>query len=60
MMRQPKPCPVCGGTDLHNDVGKYLHVFEARCGGCGGRVCYYDTKTQAITVWNRRTDNATT
>ena len=57
-MRQPKPCPVCGGTDLYNDIGEYLHVFEARCVGCGGRVCCFDSKAQAIAAWNRRANYA--
>ena len=54
MMNELKPCPFCGGTDLYIDGGEFLQDFEVRCVKCGGRVCYFATKAEALAAWNRR------
>lgn len=59
MKGQIKPCPFCGGTDLYIDGGAFLQDFEVRCMKCGGRVCYFNTRVDALAAWNRRVTDET-
>ena len=57
MSEKLKPCPFCGSENLYIDSGEFFREYEIRCTKCGGRICWFDTKAEAITAWNRRVHN---
>lgn len=66
MPNELKPCPFCGGeaklvthsfwnerTQAHTD-----HTYSVKCSKCFAETYqFYNEKTNAIDIWNRRTDN---
>lgn len=54
-----KPCPFCGGTDLHYYVDNFVRTY-VECNTCGVKVQgAYNSKKgekEADEFWNRRAD----
>ena len=56
LLNELKPCPFCGGeAEMLNYSPKEWLVVCPVCCGMVERWC--ETKEEAITQWNRRTDN---
>ena len=55
-MADLKPCPFCGGTDLHvvSVYGTEYYVDCFTCTTCGP---YGETYEEAIEAWNRRAED---
>ena len=52
-----KPCPFCGGRDLHMKDGylkDHLILYSIFCHGCAGSGAWAETKEIAVISWNRR------
>ena len=57
-MEQLKPCPFCGGKDIHIFIkGLDKLKYASVCDNCGARSGRKSTKTEALQEWNRRADN---
>lgn len=54
-----KPCPFCGNKKII--ISTMDEEFIVRCAytedGCGASTGFFDEKEEAITAWNRRTEN---
>jgi Lar family restriction alleviation protein len=50
-----KPCPFCGGTDVHctQDLGRGIRVL---CEGCRATASHYVSEEAAASAWNRRAE----
>jgi Lar family restriction alleviation protein len=46
-----KPCPFCGGDDLHVVASQ---SWAVKCHGCMAKVQCFDTRELAIKGWNKR------
>ena len=69
MSEELKPCPFCGGMGRLVNGGlfkKYMIEWQAECSWCNvhvplitpeyDRIWWHDTKQDAITAWNTRTE----
>ncbi len=56
--KELKPCPFCGGRDLtiidYIGIGGAIYVL---CHSCGSSSGTYNTRNEAITAWNRRSED---
>ena len=54
-MEELRKCPFCGGEAHIIFVGRIGHLVQ--CKICGNMTPWKDTGAEAITAWNRRTQN---
>ena len=58
-MSELKPCPFCGGNNVHNAEARcfgHSSRWAIVCCDCSARV-ERSTKQKALNAWNRRVDN---
>ena len=53
-MEELRKCPFCGGKAR---AVRSSEEFWVRCFDCGAEIAICDSKPEAITAWNRRTQN---
>ena len=62
MTDELKPCPFCGGEAKYyhrDDDSGWSNTDWVSCSGdCGASTCMHETKEQAVSAWNTRTDLA--
>ena len=55
-MAELLPCPFCGNEKIYcEDAGHKTDVWFIQCDDCGATFPHFDSKEEAIKVWNTRT-----
>lgn len=57
-MRELKPCPFCGGTNIEINIIVDTPQAYLKCRRCGIEQSIYPTKEDAIEAWNTRTERS--
>lgn len=56
-VKEGRPCPFCGGTELYYFKGK---SYGLECAHCGAGLGAYKTKEEAAEAWNTRKEETFT
>ena len=56
-MAELKPCPFCESTNIScADAGHKTDIWFVQCENCGATFPHFDSETEAVEAWNRRTE----
>ena len=57
MENKLKPCPFCGSESISlEEAGRNTDVWFIQCEYCGATFPHFDSKEEAMFVWNTRTE----